>query len=183
MVAAPGPLRGPEASQRRRGLLWVWLPVALLSLSFLGAITTAAIAVSDPSFAVEPDYYQKALNWDEHQAALERSARLGWKATLRIGAGVVGSEVVVELRDRSGGPVDGASVRLEAFHNARRAHVVAARMQPAGGGAYRAEMPLRRAGLWEFRLEARRSGDRFLHTARQDVELHALAGRRSGASQ
>ena len=116
MAAAPAPAGSPDARQRRRGLFWILVPVVLLTLSLLGALTTAAIAVSDPSFAVEPDYYKKALHWDQHQTALERSARLGWSVALRTEPAIVGAELVVELRDRQGQPVEGADVRVEAFH-------------------------------------------------------------------
>ena len=40
------------------------------------------VATSDGSFAVEPDYYQKALHWDDARSAAAENAGLGWTVEL-----------------------------------------------------------------------------------------------------
>jgi len=129
-------------------------------------------ATSDPSFAVEEDYYQKALDWDDKRSQDRANAELGWTVELEVGRerapdGTV--QVVARLSDREGQPVGGAGVDLELFHNARAAWIHRAQLREDGSGSYSAALPLRRPGLWEFRLNAVRDERRFTYTSVQEL--------------
>lgn len=155
---------------RRRGWYWPLGLVALLVASAGANIALVVITARDTSFAVEPDYYAKALAWDETMAQQARNEALGWSLGLRVDpAGARGeATVTVRLDDRAGAPIEGAQVAVEAFHNARASRVLSAVLTPEGRG-YAASMPLDRAGLWEFRLRITRGPEVFVATLTRDV--------------
>jgi nitrogen fixation protein FixH len=103
-------------------ILWPSIVVAFLLMSVLACGLTVYFAVSDPSFAVEKDYYEKALNWDDRAAQLQANESLGWTATARMGETLspLGDRTLtVTLTDASGRSVDEATVVAEVFHPAR----------------------------------------------------------------
>ena len=105
---------------RSRG--WYW-PVGLAALLVGSAGANIALVVitsRDASFAVEPDYYAKALAWDETMAQQARNEALGWSLGLRVEpTGERGRmAVIVGLSDGAGAPLPGARIAIEALHNA-----------------------------------------------------------------
>jgi nitrogen fixation protein FixH len=120
--------------------------------------------------AVEDRYYAKALAWDEQQASERGSARLGLHAaaTLRA-AGNGTAEVSLSLVDKTGAPVRGAVVEIEALAVARANHVVHGALPEASDGTYRATLPLGRPGRWEISVKAVRGTDRFSTVLRTDL--------------
>lgn len=146
----------------RKDRIWPTLIVlALLGNVALG-ITLMRVAADDPHFAVEPDYYRKAVAWDSAQALAAATAALGWHAEPMVGA-VAGGEpvpVAVTLTDRDGRPVAGAVVSLEARAVAHAAEPLATPLVPgAEPGRYEAALPVARTGLWELRVQAVRGRD------------------------
>jgi len=155
---------------RSRG--WYW-PVGLAALLVGSAGANIALVVMtsrDASFAVEPDYYAKALAWDDTMAQQARNEALGWSLGLSVEpAGERGRmTVVARLSDRAGAPVPGAHVAIEARHNARANRVLTAALEPRDT-SYAAAMPLARPGLWEFRVRVTRGPDVFTATLMQDL--------------
>jgi nitrogen fixation protein FixH len=155
---------------RSRG--WYW-PVGLAALLVVSAGANIALVVitsRDASFAVEPDYYAKALAWDETMAQQARNEALGWSLGLSVEpTGERGRmTVAVGLSDGAGAPLPGARIAIEALHNARASRVLAAVLEPRGLG-YTTVMPLARPGLWEFRLRVTRGPDVFTATLMRDV--------------
>src|SRR6478735_4402747 len=71
-------LTATPIAPRRARLSWAYVPVALLLSSALGVGTMAIVAVRDPHFATESDYYQKAIRWDRTQAQAATNQRLGY---------------------------------------------------------------------------------------------------------
>ncbi len=156
----------------RRGWYWPLIVAGLLVLGVGANVLLLVKANADPSFAVEPDYYRKALDWDKAQAQEGTNRALGWEVGVEVTPkpGTPGLAVVrARLTDRLGVGVDGAHVSLEAFHNARSADRIETTLRGDGAGAYAAEVPMRREGLWEFRLRAERGKDVFTATVDQDV--------------
>jgi hypothetical protein len=104
----------------RSGSYWAFAPAGLLAVMLAGLGTLAAIAADDPSFAVETDYYRKAVAWDrqlEQQAENARLARELKVEATPLGRGV--TRLTVRVNDAGGKPVSAGNVRLEAFPNAR----------------------------------------------------------------
>jgi nitrogen fixation protein FixH len=153
-----------------RGWYWPVGLVALLAASAGANIALVVITSRDTSFAVEPNYYAKALAWDQTMAQQARNEALGWSLGLRVDpTDARGRKIVtVNLADRAGVPIEGAQVAVEAFHNARASRIFSAALAPLGQG-YAAAMPLDRPGLWEFRLRVTRGPEVFVATLTRDV--------------
>lgn len=152
---------------------WGWplgLAMALVASAALN-VGFAIVASRDASFAVEPDYYRKGLEWDRTMAQEDANRALGWVLALRAepAADPGRLRLVAILRDRAGAPVSGALVTLEARHGARAADIVRGTLAEAAGDRYAADLPLRRAGLWELRLTARRGGEVFTQRIATDL--------------
>ncbi len=158
-----------EAAARPRRV-WIWpaLVVALLLVQVIISAVTLTVALSDPGFAVEPDYYNKALQWDESSAT--DVARAGWTAELSLDAPRGGERSLrLRLRDRDAQPVEHAAVDALFFHHARASERYLATLHPHGAGEYVSELSLDRPGVWEFRCSIRSDGR--LLTCRQRIEV------------
>jgi len=156
----------------KKGWHWPILLGGLLTVGVGGNVYFMCVAVSDPSFAVEPDYYAKAVSWDAHQAQAMENAELGWRLALTVAAADAGTgraRVVATLSDREGRPVQGLDVGLTAFHNARAAHVVTATLGETAEHDYAADVAVVRPGLWEFRVVASRGAETFTAVVDQDA--------------
>ncbi len=145
---------------------WQW-PVFIVGLLVLGVGSNVALLVvarSNPSFAVEEDYYQKALAWDEHQAQQAANRNLGWSLAFEVGE-TASTSSTARLSARLLGPqgeaVEGAAVQVEAFPIARSSHRQRAQLADAGGGQYHGELKVERPGRWEFRWLVERGEQRF----------------------
>lgn len=161
----------PAARPRRRGLGWP-IGIAVVLATSVGAnVYMMRLAAGDPSFAVEPDYYQKAVHYDDVMAQRARNAELGWTLEPRVARDAEGGATLrVRLADAAGRAIDGATLSVEAFPVARSADVVRATLvASADGGDYAVALPVRHAGRWELRFDASRGGDRF--TAVERVEI------------
>ena len=142
----------PAASPSSR---WALAPVGLLACSVVGLSWMAIVAASDPNFALEPNYYQKAIHWDQTQAQAADNQRLGYQFSLpkRVPLDAHGhASVVVRILDRAGQPVTGARLVAEAFPNAYSDRISQLSFSEREPGSYVAEVVAGRAGLWELRL-------------------------------
>ncbi|MEZ6234793.1 MAG: FixH family protein [Phycisphaerales bacterium] len=180
---------------------WLW-PVGLIALmcgSVGICVVTAVVASRDPSFALEPDYYDKAVAWDESAAAREASDRLGWTAEVEVslpgGDGAPDGARAVSLRllDSQGEPVAADRVEVAAFHHARMRDIQ--RLSFGTGdpaivgdpGALVLAEPGRwvwslgeaRAGVWQVRVRAARGPDVFLAT----IDTETPDGGRLGSTR
>lgn len=156
----------------RKDRIWPTLVVtALLGNVALGFVLIR-VARGDEHFAVEPDYYRKAVAWDSTMAQASRNAALGWQLAPRLGAVRPGREatLVLDVRDAAGVAVSGAAVTIEAMPVAYAGEVVRATMQPGdAAGRYRAVMAMSRTGLWELRIGVARGVERFTGNLRLEA--------------
>jgi nitrogen fixation protein FixH len=152
---------------------WVGLVVALLSMTVITYGVGMVIAISDPSFAVEENYEEKAANWDEIQRERRASEALGWTVDLSTEPGRIRgeAEVTLELYDKYGKAIHEADVEVECFHNARAADIKRASLDFVADQYYRKTMMLHRTGIWEFRLKITRGEDVFVKTLRKSVAV------------
>lgn len=156
----------------RPEIRWPLFIIGLLVLQVGLGIFFFMKATSDPSFAVEEDYYQKAVNWEGKQAQDRTNAELGW--TLDPSAGPINDTLTTrlltaELSDRDNSPVTGATVRVETFHNIRAGEILRADLVETTQGLYEVDLPMLRPGLWEIRFTVEKDSDIFTHTARVHV--------------
>lgn len=154
------------------GSRWVWVPVGLLVASTLGVGSLAAIAVHDPSFALEPNYYDKALHWDLTQAQAADNQRLGYAIRLDRGMTLDAAgkaSVRVRIVDASGRDANDAIVSGLAFANAYAGDSTPLVFERVESGVYAATWRARHLGLWELRLIVDRGSARVTSTLRGDV--------------
>jgi nitrogen fixation protein FixH len=156
-----------------KGKGWYW-PAGLVALLVAGAATNVAlmlVATGDPSFAVERDYYGKALRWDEAMAQAERNGALGWSVTPQLdplpgAAGLM--RLQARVTDAAGIALADAVVRVEVFHGARAGQVAAAELRRVDGH-HVATLPMARPGLWELRFRVEHRGQVFTEVLTREV--------------
>jgi nitrogen fixation protein FixH len=156
----------------KKGWYWPFLLAALLASGVGANLYFMSCAVGDPSFAVERDYYAKAVAWDAHQAQARVNADLGWTLAISVAPADPGNQrarVVANFEDRDGRPVPGLAVGVTAFHNARAAEVVEGTLLETAEHDYAGELAVGRPGLWEFRIVAERGTETFTAVVDQDA--------------
>ena len=158
-------------SRRPSGGIWPWVP-ALLLATLIGTQMTVLVSVlDDPTFATEPDYYRKAVDWDARMARQRQSRALGWAARASVESPSPDArELMVHLVDARGLGVSGARLRATALHNARAASPLELAPREVSPGVYRADLGPARPGLWELRLAAQRGEDSYDTTLRFELE-------------
>jgi nitrogen fixation protein FixH len=154
----------------KRGAAWPLAVMTILGLTIAANVWLINVANADPSFAVEENYYQRGVHWDDEMAQRRRNDALGWRVVasaspIRSG---YGSDLRIALNSAAR-PIDGAVVTVRAVHLARAGEPVDVRLTTIAAGAYEARVPLERAGLWELRIDVRRGTDRFTAIERLDV--------------
>lgn len=172
VVTVPGqPLNAEPPAPARRGQIWAWVPMLIL----VGLIGTQLVVLrnvlDDPTFAIEHDYYQQALDWDAHRARQRSSGALGWKsnASAETSPGTASAKLQVRLSNAGGEALRGARLSLLAFHNARAAHPLQLEAEETAPGLYEAELGDARPGLWELRLHVVRGPDVYDERVRIEV--------------
>jgi nitrogen fixation protein FixH len=153
----------------RRGTFWAMSPVLLLGGLLGMQVTFLGWALGDPSFAVEEDYYQKAVSWDVKMAQDRENARLGWSMDLEVHGFGDDAKLRLELRDEAGAAIDDAEVVVQAFPNARAGRIREVTPRALGEGVYEGPLFVERGGLWEFRSVASRGQTRFTAVLRRDL--------------
>ncbi len=165
-----GPTRKPLIPPH---IFWPGFVVAILLTSVAAAAITVVAALSDASFAIEENYYEKAVNWDETARQRERNAELAWQIEIDLGvdANMRGErELVLSLHSAEGTALDGATISSELFHHARRGDALDLSFEPLGDGRYRTDARVTRNGLWELRTLIERGPDRFTEIRTFQVE-------------
>ena len=150
----------------KKGSLWPWIIAGALALHVVGSLVVVFVAASNSSYAVEEDYYQKALHWNDKRAQDRTNEELGWILNLTVRPAVTPGEqptLEVHLAEAGGEPVDGAVVAVETFHNARADDILRARLDTVGEGVYRTTLPMRRNGRWELRFTVDHGQEHFTH--------------------
>lgn len=160
---------------KRPGSVWPLALGGLLAASVVFNLAVVFVASRDPSFAVERNYYRKALAWDQVMAQEHRNAELGWRLDLALdrAPSAAHATLVARLADRDGRPIDNARVVVEALHNARANDVIQATLAADGTGRYVGALPMHRAGLWELRLRVEHGGDVFTEVVTRDLAAKA----------
>ncbi len=174
-----GPVRLPTLEVRPprhgSGRIWVAWILGLLSINFTVVGFTVYFAISDPSAAVEPDYYRKALAWDQTARQIQHNRKLGWSAhvAFQASAGGGGQSLRVDLRNKLGEPIAGATIECEYFANTNSGKRSTVTLESLGSepGAYRGSVNVDRAGLWHVRVRARTAVDVFTHETDAPVRM------------
>ena len=151
----------------RKGRYWTWpLIVVGLLLGHVSIMVTAVIlATGDKSFAVLPNYYDKAVNWDKNQAELRASEKLGWQVTVIPSPDVdpTGHRAVnVTVVDAVGQPVADATVELTWYHHKRPNDLLKASLHTDAAGRASETVVMRGEGFYQVNVTATAGGHRFV---------------------
>lgn len=140
------------------GMGWPIGVGVILGATVISNFAVMRIASSDPSFAVEPDYYARAVAFDSTMAARQRSLDLGWGLEASVDSLVPGEtpHLTVRLKASDASPLVGAHVSVVARFNARANDTLTAVLREDAPGMYVAPLAIHTPGLWEFRVDASR---------------------------
>jgi hypothetical protein len=154
--------------------IWPGMIFALIGLNvcIVGITVWASIVSRSP---VEPDYYQRAVNWDRDREAWNASRMLGWSLHSRFLRTEPSGDVVLSLQvhDSGGTPIRSAQIAAEIFHEAHPTDVYSLSIVEQSPGTYVAPMPSADRGLWRLSVLAVASRSTFL--AEQQIELSGSA--------
>lgn len=153
------------------GIGWPIGITLLLASSVAANLVLMRVAGNDPSMAIEPDYYKRAVAFDSSMARERRSNALGWKAQASLDAIApdASTRVHVSLLDATGEPIADATVRVVALFNARANDLQTVTLQRDADGSYSAPIVIRHPGQWELRVDATRGADHFQSSARVEA--------------
>lgn len=160
----------------KAGMGWPIGVALILGTTVAANIVVMRIANDDPSFAVEPDYYRKAVMFDSTMAQQRRNISLGWGITTAIdpiGDGTH-TRLAVQLHDASRYPLGGARVAVMARFNARANDTLTAVLVEEKPGTYVTTLPIAHPGEWEVRVDASHGSQRFSASSRV-MAVKALA--------
>lgn len=162
----------------KAGMGWPIGIVAILGASVAANMVMMRIANNDPSFAVEPDYYRKAVFYDSTMAQTHRNLDLGWDVQTSADSIVQGkpTRLRVVLRDERARPVLGAVVQASVLFNARANDLTTATLTDEGTGVYSATLPINAPGVWEVRVNATRDTSHFTSSTRLTAVRSATQG-------
>lgn len=152
-----------------RGWQWPLLIVALLAIPVIAGGYLAYMATHDPTFAIESDYYRKAVAWDQTMAQEQANRQLGWQTVVTATPAGQNLDVAVKLQDRTGAAISGAQVHVEGFFLARSKDLQAGDAGLQADGQYHVTLPLNHHGLHELRLRVMQGSQTFTATHRVDV--------------
>lgn len=149
------------------GALWPWVIGGALVLHVVVSLGVVFFAASDASYAIEEDYYDKAINWDKKRAQDQLNDELDWSLAFAVAPPAVPGErpkLDVRLADANGESLTGATIALETFHKASSGDIIRIAIPPSEeAGLYTASPEMRRNGLWELRFTVDHGGDHFTY--------------------
>lgn len=150
---------------------WIALIVGLLLFSVGTQAILIVSALSSPSFAVVPDYENKARNWDDVARQRALNERLAFTIDAEVAALPAPGEAFVEVRlwDTWGKPLREATLNAEAFQLSRAQHPLRLKFHHVQDNLYRAQATLAPPGLWQFDWVVERGADRYTESSRIEV--------------
>jgi len=150
---------------RKGTAFWPVFVVGIAMTSLTGAGVLIFFAHANGGVAVEPGYYEKAVDWDRsvHERAI--SERLRWTVTAESSPVMKPGEdvtLILTVRDAECAGLPGCAVAVEAFHYAESTRRVSPVARDLGGGRYLVSLERARPGRWAVRLSVARGDERFV---------------------
>jgi nitrogen fixation protein FixH len=90
---------------------WMFVPIGLLAVNALVMVVLVTASSWHPPEVV-PQYYERAVAWDQSVAAAQAAQDLGWKIDVELD----GRGARIRAHDGAGRPVAQAHVTLTGFH-------------------------------------------------------------------
>ena len=161
----------PSVANRRAAIRWGSLVVGMLTLQVILGVVAIRLATSDQSSAVIPDYYNKALAWDDQRAQREASQSLNWLLEfVETSYGKSGSGLQINIKNQQNQPVPIQSGSVQLYRHARAADVVVAAIAKADDGIIELAGCFPHRGLWQVEIDVvDRDGNRFVESRPVDI--------------
>jgi|APMI01.1.fsa_nt_gi nitrogen fixation protein FixH len=158
------------------GMAWPIGVAVILGATVVANIWVMRVANSDPAFAVEPDYYKKAVNFDSTMAQERANLTLGWGVATSIAPIADGkaTRLTVTVRDAQAAPLTGARIAVMTRFNARANDTLTAVLTEETPGVYAGALSIAHVGEWEVRVDASRNGVKYSASSRVNA-VHAVA--------
>lgn len=157
---------------RKKGWYWPWaIGLGLFVGSVVPSFFLVYFSINDPSFAVEDDYYRKALDWDQTMEQMRVNKALGWSLDLDLErvAGDDGTRALgLRVLDDQGNALQGCRVSMLYFHNAR-AQMRFEETVAGEGPVYETRLPMQRPGIWEMRFTVQRGDATYTETLTREL--------------
>ncbi|MGC4067993.1 MAG: FixH family protein [Polyangiaceae bacterium] len=155
----------------RQGWFWALFPVGVLSATAVSIFFVVSIALDDPGFSVEKDYYKKSSRFDLELAQRGVNEALGWKLEPALSVDGAKGTVSLTLRDSNDKPITSAQIEAEAFAVSRGRSVFQLRFTETSPGVYAADVANGRPGFWELRFTVQKGADRFTKTSKLEASV------------
>ncbi|TWT51239.1 FixH [Rubripirellula amarantea] len=156
-------------ANRNAAIRWGGVVVGFLTFTLCLGFAAITLATQDPSVAIVPDYYQKALDWDKTEKLRRDSEALGWVVQASVGSD---GTLHIDLRNADGLPIKLRSGTVEIFRHARANHVVTRNVTASSSGTISIADVVTHNGLWTFRLDLLNDlGDHFVMSTDHRVEM------------
>ncbi len=163
-----------HARKTRRARFWPMLVVLML----LSHVTLMMVAVryatggSQGEHAIVPDYYDKALAWDQTRATQSASDALRWRATLSTTQGASASQRTLSLTllDADGQPVDTTDAVVHYYHLSQGQDVRRLQLLAVAPGRYEGTMSIHHPGFHQFELTCTRGPSKYVLNVMNYVE-------------
>ena len=125
---------------------WPWFLISLPATAVIAGLTTAWLAFQSADGLVVGDYYRVGRTINQALARDDAARALALKATLKAGDGVLALTLVGRLKNWP------EKLTLILAHPTRQGQDQTLALSHAGGGHYRASMPVMATGKWRAQL-------------------------------
>ncbi len=125
---------------------WPWFLISLPATAVIAGLTTAWLAFQSADGLVVGDYYRVGRTINQALARDDAARALALKATLNAGDGVLALTLSGHLK------IWPEKLTLILAHPTRQGQDQTLALSHAGGGHYRASMPVMAAGKWRAQL-------------------------------
>ncbi len=144
-----------------------WLVIGLLSAHVAGMVLAVIIATGDHSFVALPDFYSKAVKWDQSQEAARKSDALNWKRTFTLSKPDARGNRTVSVRftDAKQASLPGLKVTAIVYPELLQTKTIDLSFSEDADGNYSAVFTPTHAGPIVVELRASRNDETFLSKA------------------
>ncbi len=166
------PMSPATVEKPSRHLFWPIFLTSLIGIHIASVVVMVIVATHDRSFAIEPDWYQKGLHYEQTAQQQRENRRLGWSVKLDVSRPLTGTNqrsVSCTVFDQAGKPVENAKVDLVAFAHLRGSNRMSSVLLSRGGGAYVGTLGFDDPGTWEFRLVITRGAETFTQIVKREI--------------
>jgi nitrogen fixation protein FixH len=155
-----------------RNLFWPIFLTSLIGIHIVSVVVMVSVATHDRSFAIEPDWYQQGLGFEQVVQQQRENSRLNWSVKLHVGQPQLGTtwrRITCRVVDAAGVPVTNAVVDLVAFAHLRASNRKSCVLRPRDAGQYEESLAFDELGIWEFRFVIKRGPLTFTHVVKQEI--------------